>query len=80
MVRAVMAKDLNTQFQEVHAGTRNAKDIKFTMSMSSVLSGMPLSRLFGGLGVKLVRAGVGGFALNFGMTWTERALDGMFGN
>lgn len=80
MIRAVMAKDLNKQFQEVHAGTRKAADIKFTTSMSSVLSGMPISRLFGGLGVKLVRAGVGGFALNFGMTATEKALDSVFGN
>lgn len=80
MIRAVMAKNLNTQFQEVHAGTLKPTDIKFNMTMWSVLSGMPMSKLFGGLGVKLVRAGVGGFALNFGMTWTEKALDGMFGN
>lgn len=79
MIRAVVAKDLNVQFQEVHAGTRKPADIKFVISgVGKVLGKTSFSQLFSGIGVKLVRAGVGGFALNFGMTQTERMLDAFF--
>lgn len=91
MIRARIAMGLNKQFQQVHEGKMKAADIKFEVGgMTRVLREIgeanaekPLltrySPLVGGLSVKLVRAAVGGFALNFGMTMTESFLDQLTG-